>query len=177
VTLLIVYLLLVAFTLLALLWLGTLVFQGYFYTEPAEQLYWRAPVAAAVLMLLFAVWAMLDVNSRGINDQDLPFNTIFKFSDYVTMTADGEPVKVLWVVRPSSTGRGTETVKFTRRSVPVAKTGIRQFEYKESGTDRPWRGQGVEAILTKEAVPRSVSSRASARRGATTATCPTTAGS
>jgi hypothetical protein len=47
------------------LWAGTLFFQGYLYSEPAPQLYWRAPVAGAILALFLALWCFLDYRHLG----------------------------------------------------------------------------------------------------------------
>ena len=49
--------------LTALLWAGTLFFQGYIYSEPASQLYWRAPLASLILTLFWAFWCSLDYRS------------------------------------------------------------------------------------------------------------------
>ncbi len=51
--------------LAVLLWAGTTWFQGYIYSEPAEQLYWRAPAAAAGITLFFAFWGVLAYRSPG----------------------------------------------------------------------------------------------------------------
>ncbi len=56
---------LVALTLAVLFWAGTTWFQGYIYSEPAEQLYWRAPAAGAALTLFLALWGYLDSRAPG----------------------------------------------------------------------------------------------------------------
>jgi hypothetical protein len=47
------------------LWAGTVVIQGYIYSEPVEQAYWRAPVTALVVTLFVAFWCSLDYKSPG----------------------------------------------------------------------------------------------------------------
>jgi len=42
------------------LWAGTLFLQGYIYSEPVEQLYWRAPVCGLVVAVFIACWCWLD---------------------------------------------------------------------------------------------------------------------
>jgi hypothetical protein len=50
------------------LWAGTLLWQGYIYSEPASQLYWRAPAAAGVLALFLTFWCFLDYRTpEGYN--------------------------------------------------------------------------------------------------------------
>jgi hypothetical protein len=44
---------------------GTVWFQGYIYSEPAEDLYWRAPAAGTVLALVVVLWSYLDYRSPG----------------------------------------------------------------------------------------------------------------
>ena len=51
--------------LAVLLWVGTMWFQGYIYSEPSEQLFWRAPAAAAAITLFFAFWGVLAYRSPG----------------------------------------------------------------------------------------------------------------
>jgi hypothetical protein len=51
--------------LLGFLWGGTRWFQGYIYSEPVEQVYWRAPAAAAVLLLFLGFWGYVDYRAPG----------------------------------------------------------------------------------------------------------------
>jgi hypothetical protein len=58
--------LLVTFLVLTVvLWVGTLWFQGYIYSEPASQLSWRAPAAAGALTVLLALWCFLAAREWG----------------------------------------------------------------------------------------------------------------
>jgi hypothetical protein len=56
---LILVLLMVWAALVVLLWVGTLWFQGYIYSEPVDDIYWRAPAAGTALALLVALWCYL----------------------------------------------------------------------------------------------------------------------
>ena len=62
------------------LYVGAMFLQGYFYTEPSEDLYWQAPAAAGVLTALFAVWCILIANTEGASPSDVPYDTLFRFS-------------------------------------------------------------------------------------------------
>ena len=57
--------------LAVLLWAGTLFFQGYIYSEPVSQLFWRGPAAAAAVTLFLGLWCRLDYANPG------RYNTIF----------------------------------------------------------------------------------------------------
>jgi hypothetical protein len=62
-TLLIVFVAWAALSLLLAAW--TLWFQGYIYSEPVDQVYWRAPAAAAGPALVLGLWIFLDSRSPG----------------------------------------------------------------------------------------------------------------
>src|SRR4051812_24069436 len=72
--------LIVGVTLFALLWGGALFLQGYFYTEPAAGLSWRAPAAAGALTLFYGLWCVLDYGATGASRTNLPYDTVFRFS-------------------------------------------------------------------------------------------------
>src|SRR5438874_9430015 len=57
--------LLVAVALAVLVWAGTLWFEGYLYSEPAAELYWRAPAAGAGITLFLALWGYVDYQAPG----------------------------------------------------------------------------------------------------------------
>jgi hypothetical protein len=46
-------------SLVVLLWAGTLWFQEYIYSEPAEGIFWRAPAAATALALFLVFWCFI----------------------------------------------------------------------------------------------------------------------
>jgi hypothetical protein len=135
-------LLLVGAVLTVFLWAGTLFFQGYIYTEPVEQVSWRAPAAAAALTVFFALWCLLDANTRGSSPQDLPYNSIFRFSPREALTPG--PVKKLWVVRKGS--KAPEEYQLQK----YAQAGQTRYEYVQVGSKKAWTSVGVEAILLEE---------------------------
>jgi hypothetical protein len=53
----------VVLTVLLAAW--TLWFQGYIYSEPVGEIYWRAPAAGTALALFTALWVMLDYGTDG----------------------------------------------------------------------------------------------------------------
>ena len=111
-----------------LLFVGTLFFQGYFYTEPAEGLVWRATAAGASLSLLLTFWAMLTLNADDARPENLPYNTIFAFSPDEDMF--DQPVKELHVQQRGRQGK----VRYRRRMID----GLR-YRYKtpDSGQNLP----------------------------------------
>ena len=97
--------LLLTFLLLAVvlgvaLTVGTLFFQGYVYTEPSPGLFWRAPAAGAALAFFYTLWSLVIVKSDA-SIGNIPYDTVFRFSPKVDMTA--EPVPVLWALRADGT--------------------------------------------------------------------------
>jgi hypothetical protein len=44
---------------------GTLWFQGYIYSEPVDQMYWRAPAVGVAVTLFLAFWVFLDYRAPG----------------------------------------------------------------------------------------------------------------
>jgi hypothetical protein len=73
-----VTLLLLTAGLAVFLWAGTLFLQGYIYTEPAGELYWRAPAAAGALGLFLGLWCILNYNSPD------RYGTLFDFNPSVS---------------------------------------------------------------------------------------------
>ncbi len=70
-----------AVVLTVILWIVTLFFQGYFYTEPTSQILWQAPAAGAALGLFYAFWCLLVVN--GTTGDAVPYDTLFRFTPRV----------------------------------------------------------------------------------------------
>src|SRR5262245_54296960 len=95
--LLVLIFLICAATLVVLLWVGTLFFQGYIYTEPTRNIAWQAPVAGVALALFFTLWCMIVVNSAEPGTQEIAYDTLFRFSP--TVEKYKNPVKELWVER------------------------------------------------------------------------------
>ncbi|MCS6849935.1 MAG: hypothetical protein NZ700_02055 [Gemmataceae bacterium] len=86
-------------TLAVLFWVGSLWIQGYVYNEAREDLYWRAPVAAAVLALFLAGWTFLAYTAPGQFDVLTSFNPV-----------ENRDFEEFWGVR------GSEKVRYQRSS-------------------------------------------------------------
>jgi hypothetical protein len=89
--------------LVALLWTGTLLAQGYIYDSPTDGLAWRAPAGAGALTLLFAIWAFIDYRIPRATD------TIFTFSHEHVDEVDN-----FISVRKTDAGE-EQRIRFTRR--------------------------------------------------------------
>ncbi len=66
--------LLVGLALAAILYVGSVWLQGIFYSEPAEQLYWRAPAAAGVITAYLALLGYLTYRNPNNFDSFLRFS-------------------------------------------------------------------------------------------------------
>jgi hypothetical protein len=65
VLILVLLLLLTCFVLSTLLAAWTLWFQSYIYSEPAGEMYWRAPAAGVAITLFLVLWIVLDYGAPG----------------------------------------------------------------------------------------------------------------
>jgi hypothetical protein len=114
-------------SLAVLLWAGTLWFQGYIYSEPVAQVWWRAPAAALALTLFLALWCFLDYRNPG----DYPGQFQFR-------TGDDKQLPELWALRE---GRETQyKMRKSDRGLP---------EYVDRATGRPWQSH-PDAIIIEE---------------------------
>src|SRR5262245_14018819 len=106
---------------------GTLLLQGSFYSEPVTQLFWRAPVASLTLTLFFAGWCYLAYRSPG------NYNTLFDF----TATQDEPLFKQFWSVK-----RGRETL-YLRKPNSRGKD-----EYREKDSNKVWSRSDSEGVVS-----------------------------
>lgn len=130
-------LILVAVTvgLVALLWSGTLLAQGYFYDSPTDGLHWRAPAAAAVITVFLAVWCLMEYASPHSTD------ALHQFSNERVTN-----VTKFWSVRRSENGDEKE-IPFERRTV-----GPNQTEFVDDQGGRWARSKSgmMVAIIVEE---------------------------
>jgi len=70
--------------LIVFLWAATSFLQTFFYTEPVSALYWRVPVAGAVLGLFLGLWCLLNYNEPGTPGNPGPYDALFDFSPVET---------------------------------------------------------------------------------------------
>jgi hypothetical protein len=102
---------------------GTLLLQGSFYSEPVNHLLWRAPAASLVLTLFFAGWCYLAYRSPGT------YGTLFDF----TATEDEPRFPQFWSVK-----RGKE-------SLYEYSKGYR--EYRDKTTHKRWSRSDSEGVV------------------------------
>ncbi len=123
-----------------LLWVVTLFFQGYYYTEPTAEIHWQAPAAGVALAMGLTFWCWLLIQAAP-RPGDIPYDTIFRFSPRQEQFA--ESVKELWAVR-----KGIEEPIPYKRHKEINSFGGVSIIYKDRAF-QPWRPAGVEAIIIK----------------------------
>jgi hypothetical protein len=126
----IVLLLVLIFVVLFATLAALLFIQGYIYSEPVEQLSWRAPVAAAVLTAFLALWALLDYSAIDPNQAEIPYDTVFRFNPTETYA-----VKEFWSIKKEDGGE--KKTRFVQR-------GSGEY-YDEQG--RPWQRSDTQGIV------------------------------
>lgn len=99
----------VALVLVAILWTGTVVAQGYIYDSPTDGLYWRAPAGAGAIALFLLIWMLIEYRKPGATD------TLFNFSSSrssefirfvsVRKTETGEEQEIPYERHTAGTGR------------------------------------------------------------------------
>lgn len=65
--------------LVVLFWAGSLWLQDLLYSEPAGQLYWRAPVAATALTAFLGFWGFLNYRAFDLSRSEPPYDALFFF--------------------------------------------------------------------------------------------------
>lgn len=128
-----------AVSLTMLLWVGSLFFQGYIYTEPSPGLFWQAPAAGVALALYFTFWTWLVQGSASAHD--VTYDTLFRFSPQVEKTK--EPVKRLLVVKKDDKEEKAP-VAYHRKRIDQTR-----YEYRDAA-DRRYSSLNVKAILIPE---------------------------
>jgi hypothetical protein len=126
---LVVLLVIAALALSGLLYAWTAWFQGYIYSEPARELYWRAPAAGAALALYLALWVLLDSRWPG------EFQVFTQYASQKT----SDPVPELKAVE-----QGASTPRAYRR----VALGNGRFEYKSG--DKALPGRVDKVIITED---------------------------
>ncbi len=118
-------------SLVLLLWFGAAWFQDFLYSEPAGQLYWRAPVAGAILVLWMYYWCSLDFRNPG------RYPALYDFS-----ATERKRFDEFWVVRDK------QKVQYKLSSASKSNLPGRA-EYKEAQFPyRTWTGS--ESIIVME---------------------------
>jgi hypothetical protein len=126
---LLLLLLLLAVSVGVLFAAGTLVIQGYWYSQPVEGIAWRSAAAGAIIAAFFGLWCWLQAQWPG------RYDTLLTFNPQETKTFDK-----FWSVRTGE--RGIQEVLYTRgrddrgRVVYVSPEG------------RPWQRSGDGGMMT-----------------------------
>jgi hypothetical protein len=124
-------------TLLVLFWAGAAFLQGYIYSEPSSQLYWRAPAAAALITLWLAFWSSREY--RAYNDDHVKgrYGAPFEFT-----ATESKPFTEFWVKE------GDQKIRYYKQRIPQGSRPGRPEFLCELPPHRPWPGS--DAIILKE---------------------------
>ena len=106
------------------LWGGTFVLQAYFYSNPTPELFWRAPLAAAVVTAFLGFWTFLDYRQPG------GFNTLFEFR-----AREDQVFDKFWSVK-------------NKQEIPYVshKLGQGRIEYRDS-QGKAWARSDTEGLV------------------------------
>lgn len=108
----------------------TIWFQGYLYTQPVEQIYWRAPVAGSIITLLLIIWIAIDYRAVKNNaNAHYPYGPIQEMAPALTK-GESEPFAAFIV--PNDKG-GEDEYKLEK--VSDARKG--HAEYRNVKTNEP----------------------------------------
>jgi hypothetical protein len=129
----IVLILLVGLGVLAVLWTGSLIAQGYLYNVPTEGLAWRAPAGAAAVTLFAALWCLIHARTDG------RYDTLFSFDASDQKTYDE-------LVSISQAPGGAET----RTPFKRFRSGRGQVEYRDANGRRWERSSSAGQVVAVE---------------------------
>jgi hypothetical protein len=130
---LLLFLVLLALVLAALLWGGSMFAQQYLYTTPASGLIWRGAAAAGAVALFLFFWTLLNYAGGDPATGDMPFPVAWEFSNRVFLV--DKPVPQF-----ESKKRNGEP---TRYALDKTQSGVK---YKQVGGTEYWGPEGVEWI-------------------------------
>ena len=125
---------LVIFLLVLLIWVvlmgflaaWTFWFQGYLYTEPVEQLYWRAPAVGSALTVLLIIWIAIDYRAVKNNpDAHFPYGPIQEMAPALTKT-ETEPFASLVVPGENNTEK-----EYKLEKVSDARKGHVEYRHNQ----------------------------------------------
>jgi hypothetical protein len=131
-------------SLAILLAAGTLFIQGYLYSEPVGDIFWRAPAAAAVLTAFFWLWCYFNYRAADPKASELPYETIFTSAG--TEDTAKDPVAELWAERAS--GR----TRYRRYTIPVTPV---KYEFRDPNDKPLTMFQNIDVVVVKEGDPKS----------------------
>jgi hypothetical protein len=138
--------------LVVLLAAGTLWFQGYLYSEPAEQLYWRAPAAGGAVVLALTLWVVLDYRAPGRYRVWYDATAVERREPYKeirTINADGEEevYKAVKNVRGQLEYRSGTKLLSGRPQQVIVFEGEDKVEFKPDRDARGYFKPGDDGVL------------------------------
>jgi hypothetical protein len=143
-------LLLTAFVLSVLFWVGSLWFQAYIYESVSDGLAWRGPAAGAALAAFLALWCLVDYRAGIVqgNVAKIPFDDWWDFT--ITRTYPPQPVKKFWSVKKDQEGK-EKTTEYVQRKSGGLGTGLQYVDPQNDNV--PWSREGsgiVRAVIIEE---------------------------
>src|SRR5262249_1336638 len=115
---------------------------GYIYTQPVEQIYWRAPAAGSAITLFLIIWIAIDYRAVKNNpDAQFPYGPIHLLSPSVSKS-ESEPFAALIV--PNDKG-GEDELKLDK--VADARKG--HAEYRNVKTNDPIPSTPLKIIVVE----------------------------
>jgi hypothetical protein len=124
-------------TMLVLLWAGAAWLQGYIYSEPAGQLYWRAPAVAALLTLWLGFWSNREYRAYLDDREPSRYGALYQFS-----ATDKRVFEEFWVKE------GDQKVRYMKHRIPQANRPGRPEFVSEATPHHPWTR--TDEIILKE---------------------------
>jgi hypothetical protein len=88
------------------LWAATLFLQGYLYSEPVEQAYWRAPAAGLVMALFVGFWCSLDYKNPGRYGSLLDVGEASDNTKFAKFWSIRNGQGILYTLKKDAKGRG-----------------------------------------------------------------------
>src|SRR5262249_3808310 len=76
------------------LWLASLFFQSYLYTQPGGGLMWQAPIVAVVMTFFFLFWSLLNVWGAikvSSTKVEVPYGLLWEFSNRIDVVPEPVP--------------------------------------------------------------------------------------
>ena len=130
---------LVTLTLFGSFWGGSLIGQGYLYSQPAERLPLRAAVAALLVGGFLTLWCWIDRRAPG------KYDTFFEFANYTARDIDNFEA-VRWQADPVAAAKGKLELKKNPDGSTIESTakfhrapGGKSAPFVQDGTNQPFK--------------------------------------
>jgi len=89
-----------------ILWAGTVFLQGYVYSEPVEQVYWRAPLAGLIMTLFVGLWCSFDYKNPGRYGSVFDVAAASDNTRYDKFWSERNGQEILYSLKKDAKGRG-----------------------------------------------------------------------